>query len=185
MQIQYRMATVADIESILALHARYQVDSIHPNDKADGFVTTAFNQTQLTDLIESEQGLFVAQQDTTIIAYAMAASWTFWSQWPMFAHMIKELDKDQLQQVSLSVENSYQYGPVCVDKAYRGQGVFEGIFFFALQQMHSRYPILVTFINKINPRSFAAHTKKAKLQVIKEFEFNQNQYYELACFTKP
>ncbi len=51
-------------------------------------------------------------------------------------------------------------------------------------EMSCRYPILVTFINKINPRSYAAHMHKAKLDVIQEFEFNNNHYYELACLTK-
>ena len=50
--------------------------------------------------------------------------------------------------------------------------------------MSQRYPIMVTFINKINPRSFEAHVRKVNLDVIQEFEFNDNQYYELACHTQ-
>jgi hypothetical protein len=83
----------------------------------------------------------------------------------------------------LSVENSYQYGPVCVDKEYRGSGVLEKIFDFARENMAKRFPILVTFINKINPRSYEAHTKKLKLEVIKEFSYNNNNYYELVYDT--
>ncbi|SFV57662.1 Acetyltransferase, GNAT family [hydrothermal vent metagenome] len=49
--------------------------------------------------------------------------------------------------------------------------------------MSKRYPILVTFVNKINPRSYAAHTKKLGLTVIQEFEFNDNHYYELVYDT--
>lgn len=183
MNIQFRAAKTDDIEQILKLHARYQVNTINEEDKADGFITTAFDKQQLTELIEQEQGLFVALKGTEIVAYVMAASWGFWSRWPMFAHMIKDLPNLQYQGQTLSTENSYQYGPVCVDKSVRGQGVFEGIFDFALQAMSTRYPILITFINKINPRSFAAHTKKVNLDVIQEFEFNNNQYHELACLT--
>ena len=49
--------------------------------------------------------------------------------------------------------------------------------------MAKRFPILVTFINKINPRSYEAHTKKLKLEVIKEFSYNNNNYYELVYDT--
>ena len=49
--------------------------------------------------------------------------------------------------------------------------------------MAKRFPILVTFINKINPRSYAAHTKKLGLTVIQEFEYNNNHYYELVYDT--
>ncbi|NVK25446.1 MAG: GNAT family acetyltransferase [Gammaproteobacteria bacterium] len=183
MAFDYRIATLDDIPQILQLHYRYQVDSISEEDKADGFITTAFTEAQLTELIEQEQGLFIGEQDQQIVAYAMAASWQFWSRWPMFAHMIKDLESNTYQGFTLTVDNSYQYGPVCVDKSFRGQGVFEGVFEFALKSMAKRYPVLVTFINKINPRSFAAHTQKVRLDVIKEFEFNDNQYYELACLT--
>lgn len=179
----YRLATTEDIEEVLKLHYRYQVDSISDEDKVDGFITTAFTAEQLKDLIELESGLFVAVQDKNIVAYAMAASWQFWSQWPMFALMIKKLPETKYQGFRLSVENSYQYGPVCVDKSVRGQGAFEGVFFFALDAMKSRYPVLVTFINQVNQRSYIAHTKKVGLEVTREFVYGENHYYELARLT--
>lgn len=184
MEIEVRIAKIEDIPKVLELHFKYQVDSILEEDKKDGFVTTAFTKGQLSELIEIEHGLFVATSGGSIVAYAMAASWQFWSRWPMFAHMIKGLPNLHFAGHKLSTENSYQYGPVCVDKSVRGKGVFERIFQFSLGEMSKRYPVLVTFINKINSRSFKAHTKKAGLSVIQEFEFNNNQYYELACLTK-
>jgi hypothetical protein len=42
----------------------------------------------------------------------------------------------------------------------------------------------VTFVNKTNNRSYEAHTRKLGLDVIQEFEFNNNLYYEMACLTK-
>lgn len=181
--MQARLATVADISEVLDLHFRYQVDSIAAEDKQDGFITTAFTEAQLVELIESENGLSVITKDGCIVAYAMAASWQFWARWPMFAHMIKELPSLTYQGYQLNTDNSYQYGPVCVDKSVRGQGALEMVFEFSLQQMSSKYAVLVTFINKINPRSYTAHTKKVGLQVIQEFSYNNNQYYELACLT--
>ena len=183
MERVFWLAKMHEIEEILKLHYKYQVDSIDEDDKKDGFITTAFNDVQLSELIDRERGLFVATKENKIVAYAMAASWGFWSRWPMFAHMIKDLPNLQYAGQTLSTNNSYQYGPVCVDKSVRGQGVFEGIFSYALQEMAGRYPILVTFINKINPRSFTAHTQKVGLDVIQEFEYNNNQYHELACLT--
>ena len=183
MGMAYRAATQDDIAAVLALHFKNQVDSMAEEDKQDGFITTAFTQQQMQALIRDENGLFVAELDDEIVAYAMAASWQFWSQWPMFAYMVDDLHTVEYQGIQLSVENSYQYGPVCVDKRVRGSGVFEGVFQFALEQMAKRYAVLVTFINKINARSYAAHTQKVGLDVVKEFEYNGNNYYELACLT--
>jgi len=181
--VEYRLAKVEDIENVLELHFRYQVDSILEEDKKDGFVTTAFTKDQLSDLICKEQGLFIAIKDEKIVAYVMAASWQFWSIWPMFAHMIKDLQNLKYLNQELSTENSYQYGPVCIDKSVRSTGVLENIFDFAREKMSKRYPILVTFVNKINPRSYEAHQRKLGLNVIQEFEFNNNSYYEMVYDT--
>ena len=181
--LELKIAELNDIEDTLKLHYRYQVDSISEEDKKDGFVTTPFTHDQLQALIEQEQGLFIAKKDVEIVAYVMAASWQFWSAWPMFAYMIEHLGELKYLGQRLSVENSYQYGPVCIDKSVRGSGVLEQIFEFAREEMAKRYPILVTFINKINPRSYAAHTKKLGLEVIQEFEYNNNNYYELVYDT--
>jgi hypothetical protein len=49
--------------------------------------------------------------------------------------------------------------------------------------MKKRFPILITFINQINHRSFHAHSVKLGLEVIKIFDFNGNHYYELGYDT--
>ncbi|WP_027709439.1 GNAT family acetyltransferase [Zooshikella ganghwensis] len=182
--MQFKVAEIEDIESTLALHYKYQIDSIEEQDKESGFVTTAFTKEQLKHLIEKEQGLFIAKDDNKVVAYVMAASWQFWSAWPMFAHMIKDLPNLTYRGQTLSIDNSYQYGPICIDKHLRGRGTLEAIFDFAKQEMSKRYPILVTFINKVNSRSFEAHTRKLGLDVIQEFTYNNNHYYELACLTQ-
>lgn len=181
--MEFTVADISDIDGVLRLHSLYQIDSIAEEDKQDGFITTAFSKEEMTELVSKEQGLFIAKVDGQVIAYAMAASWTYWSKWPMFAFMVKGLSSLSYDNQTLSIDNSYQYGPVCVHKAYRGSGVFEQIFAFALKSMSARYPILVTFINKINQRSYAAHVGKVGLDVLQEFEFNNNSYYELACKT--
>ncbi|WP_139921111.1 GNAT family N-acetyltransferase [Hymenobacter sp. DG01] len=178
--MQLKLARLEDIDGVLALHRKYQLATIAEEDKADGFVTTAFTREQLTQLIEQEQGLSIALHEGQVVAYVMAASWQFWSVWPIFAFMIEQLPTLTYAGRPLSTANSYQYGPVCVDKAYRGSGLLGRIFDFSRAQMASRYPVLVTFINRINGRSYAAHTRKLGLEVIREFEFNGNQYYELA-----
>lgn len=181
--MKYRIAVVEDIPSVLELHAKYQVSTIKEEDKKDGFVTTAFSTQELEELITQEQGLFIGIENEKVMAYVMAASWQFWSRWPMFAHMIKDLHNLTYLGQTLSIENSYQYGPICIDKSVRGTEVLPEIFDFAREEMSKRYPILVTFVNKINPRSYEAHKRKLGLEVIQEFEFNGNNYYEMVYDT--
>lgn len=181
--MEFLIATETDIDEVLQLHSRYQIDGIAEEDKADGFVTTAFSREELEQLIDEEQGLFIARIDGEVVAYVMAASWQYWSKWPLFVYMIGGLPQLNYNGIQLNTDNSYQYGPVCVDKSVRGSGVLEQLFAFALKQMAKRYRVLITFVNRQNPRSFAAHTRKLGLDVIASFEFNGNRYYELACLT--
>ncbi|MBK1650151.1 GNAT family N-acetyltransferase [Rhabdochromatium marinum] len=182
--MKLKNAELSEIDDILRLHYKYQIDSINEEDKADGFVTTSFTKEQMADLIQKENGLFIAKIDGQVVAYAMAASWDFWSLWPMFEYMISNLPSLEYHGQTLSIDNSYQYGPICIDKSVRGTGVLEKIFEFAKNKMSERYSILVTFVNKTNERSYQAHKRKLGLDVIQEFKFNGNDYYQMACLTR-
>lgn len=179
-----RFANHDDIEGVLALQSKYHIKTISVEDKKDGFVTTLFTRDQLANLIDAENGLSVATEGSQVVAYVMAASWEYWSAWEFFRFMIEGLPALEYAGHRLGTDNSYQYGPVCVDREYRGTGVLGSIFDFSMKSMAERYPVLVTFINKVNPRSLASHTRKLGLDVISEFEFNNNQYAELACLTR-
>mgnify|MGYP001179147263 FL=1 len=179
----YRNAVIKDIPAISELQKKYHIATISEEDKPDGFVTTLFTEEQFRELIEQENGIAVAYDGDKIAAYAMAASWEYWSKWPIFQYMIEDLPNIEYMGQILSVKNSYQYGPICIDKDYRGTEVLPKIFDFSRIQMKNRYPILITFINHINTRSYNAHTKKIGLDVIKSFVFNNNNYYELGYDT--
>ncbi|HLR21968.1 MAG TPA: GNAT family acetyltransferase [Tissierellaceae bacterium] len=181
--MEYRNATFNDIGSVKELQEEYHVSTISDIDRPDGFVTTLFTEKQFKELIQEENGLVVACDGDKIVGYAMAASWEYWSEWPLFQYMIKDLSNTTYLGETLSTENSYQYGPICIHKDYRGTKVLPNLFEFSRIQMKERYPILITFINHINPRSYRAHSKKLDLDTIKDFEFNNNQYYELGYDT--
>lgn len=177
-----QLADLRDVPKILQLHYQYHLDSITPEDKAHGFVTTPFTTTQLERLVD-ERGIVIALNEGRVLAYVMAASWTFWSQWPMFTYMEQELPKLNFRGRQLNNTNSYQYGPVCIAREFRGDGLLQHLFECSRQEMMTRYPFLVTFINKKNPRSYAAHTRKIGLEVIHEFNYNGGEFYELAYDT--
>jgi hypothetical protein len=77
------------------------------------------------------------------------------------------------------VSDNFQYGPVCIDRAWRGSGAFPQLFQTMSSNLAAKYPIGVTFINQINQRSLKAH-RKLKLEIIDEFQFNDAAYYSLA-----
>ena len=181
--MEYRNARIEDIPAVSELQQKYHVSTISEEDRPDGFVTTLFSEEQFKELIEKENGLAIACDGDKVVGYAMAASWDYWSAWPLFQHMIKDLPSTEYLGQVLTLDNSYQYGPIAVDAGYRGTDLFPNLFEFSKEHMSKGYPLLITFINKINPRSYAAHVDKLGLDIIKEFQFNNNNYYELGFDT--
>ena len=177
------LAAMEDMEGIFSLLKANHISHIQESDKADGFVTTNLSSEQLTALITREQGVTIAKEGRKVLAFAMAAPWSFWREWPLFAYMIEKLPEFQLGGQTLTIENSYQYGPICIDKSVRGTGVFEQVFYASLAGMRNRYPMMATFINQINHRSYAAHTRKVPMTAVGTFQFNQNNYFLMACPT--
>ena len=176
-------ATLNDMDGVLALLKANHVSSMTEEEKKNGFVTTNMTVEQMTRLISDEDGVTVAKDGDRVVAFALAASWDYWKEWPFFQNMIGLLPDNIFNGEALSTQNSYQYGPVCVDKNYRGTGVFEKVFFASLEGMEKRFPYMATFVNQVNPRSFAAHTRKALMTEVSTFSYNNNNYWLLACKT--
>lgn len=181
--MEIRLATMEDFDGILALLKANHVSNLTEEEQKEGFVTTNFTREQMETLILQEKGVIIAVDEGKVVAFATAAPWAFWAQWPLFTYMIEHLGEYSFGGVTLTEENSYQYGPVCVDKAYRGTGLFAEVFYASLASMEARFPIMATFINQVNPRSYAAHTRKVSMDTSGTFPFNGNNYYFMACST--
>lgn len=184
-----RHATVADMPGIRALLKKYHRDTISDKDRPGGFVTTAITDEQLTDLIEKENGVMIivrpsdAPSPDEVLAFCFAAPWEFWKSWPLFAYMIEIMPEYEFEGKNVVVEDTYQYGPICVDTSIRGTGAFADLFYASLTDFKDRFPVMITFVNSINGRSENAHNNKAHMQTIGTFDFNDNHYLMMAIRT--
>lgn len=178
-----RTGKICDISGILSLQERNLYSNLSETDHPNGFVTTSFTFAQLEKLL-IEEGIFVAVSNNKVVGYAMAGSWKFFSQWPIFPYMSARLSTLRFMKSVIDTENSFQYGPVCIDVSYRGSALFPLMFEKLRIELSKRYPIGITFINRVNQCSFAAHNRKLGMQVIDQFEFDGRQYHVLAFDTK-
>ncbi|MGL3001625.1 N-acetyltransferase family protein [Flavobacterium sp. RSSB_23] len=174
-----KKATEEDIPGIVALHKANLVVNLTEVEKQGGFVTTALTVAQIQTVIQ-HHGLFIAKNEDAIIGFIFAADWEFFTQWPIFEYMIQLFPSFSFKNFDVTTTNSFQYGPICIDKNYRGQGIITELFEYMRIQMKEKYPLSLTFINKTNIPSYKAHTEKLAWEVIDEFHFNNNSYYVLA-----
>jgi hypothetical protein len=177
-------ATLADLDNIKSLQEKYHVSNLTEAEKQQkGFVTMRVTDEQFTVLIE-RKGVFIAVENNELAAYALTSNWDFYRQWPIITVMEAVLpDFLPVNGVKLTVENSFQYGPVCIDEAFRGRDILTLLFDKISAFYKKDYAFATTFINKKNERSMRAHNKRTPLSIIGEFSFNDNEYYALACPT--
>lgn len=186
--MEIRLAGTGDIEGIKLLLKKYHRDTISEEDRPDGFVTTAITDEQLTELIEKEKGVTIIAEPACegsdqVLGFCFAAPWEFWSAWPLFRHMMEIIPEHVFEGKNLIVSDTYQYGPICVDRSIRGTGAFEDLFFASLAQFRDRFPVMLTFVNQINGRSENAHSNKAHMETVGTFDFGGNHYYLMAIRT--
>jgi hypothetical protein len=182
MSLIIRVAQESDFDDILDLQSRNLYVNLPPTELAGGFVTTPFTVDLLRRLL-SQIGVFIAEDNGIISGYLLAGDWEFFSQWEIFQMMLDRLPELRFQGREITADNSFQYGPICIDRSSRGSEIFPQIFDLMRSNFAPKFPIGVTFINKLNQRSFAAHTRKLDLKIIDEFELNGNSFYTLAFWT--
>ncbi|MFT4740847.1 MAG: hypothetical protein ACI9XJ_002469 [Marivirga sp.] len=178
--IKTRAANKHDIVGVLSLQEKNLYSNLNEDERENGFVTTPFTVNQIKEIIQ-QNGLFIAiNEHQIIIAYVFAGSWEYFKQWDIFNFMVSRFSQYSLNKQEITTENSFQYGPVCIDKNYRGNGLLNLIFEEMRIEFHKKYPLSVTFINKVNAISEKAHTKKLGWEIIDQFTFNNNTYIGLA-----
>ncbi len=176
--------TTDDLTKILELQEKYHVDNLSETEKMDkGFVTTRFTPAQLVELIQAQGAFIAVTDDNQLAGYALSGTWEFFSQWPIFPLMLTRLPSIRYHNEELTTANSFQYGPVCIDDAFRGKDVLKQLFEAVLRHYQAKFPFVCTFINQKNGRSVKAHTTKLPLDIIDTFPFNNNTYYTLASHT--
>ena len=183
-----RHASVDDMEGVKALLRKYHRDTISDEDRPDGFVTTAITDEQLAELIEKENGVMIIAEPSdegpdAVLGFCFAAPWEFWSAWPLFRYMMEVIPGYEFEGKKLVLGDTYQYGPICVDRSIRGTGAFEELFFASLADFRDRFPVMLTFVNSINGRSENAHNNKARMETVGTFDFNDNHYLLMAIRT--
>ncbi|QAA81053.1 GNAT family acetyltransferase [Aequorivita sp. H23M31] len=177
--VNTRMGNRGDIDGILALQSKYLYSNLSEEERKQGFVTTPFTKEQLEEIIKQD-GIFIGEKDDNIIAYVFAGSWRYFEPWEIFNYMVSRFPNLSFEGRAITTINSFQYGPVCIEESFRGKGLFNQIFEEMRLEFRKKYPISVTFINKINVISEKAHTKKLGWKIIDEFQFNNNTYIALA-----
>lgn len=148
-----------DLPGILDLQKRNLPAHLGEDEiKSQGFVTVVHSAGDLRKLNAIERSI-IAKNNDTVIAYLLAMTAASKADIPVLIPMFDMFEKIQLNNKPVSQYNYLVVGQVCVDKAYRGQGVLDNCYAAYRDHFQQTYDFAITEISLRNQRSIRAHQR--------------------------
>ena len=157
MMLYKQVTTTEELDQVLELQFRNLKQHI-PLAEKEGFVTLQHSQEVLA-LMHAIQPSVIAVDKGKVIGYALVMDHACRALVPALEPMFSILDTIELNGKPLLQNRFYVMGQVCIDKAYRGTGVFAALYEKHRELFCQQYDFVVTEISAGNPRSLHAHEK--------------------------
>jgi len=149
-------------EELLQIHhlnqANYRQYITQEEKDKEGFVSW-FYPLQLLQQTQARAPHIIVKDDDKVIAYALTLLKEEAAFHADLDAMFNNLANVTYQGKLLTNYNIYCMGQVCIDKAWRGKGVFGMLYNQHKQLFSTRFDMLITEISVSNPRSQKAHEK--------------------------
>ncbi len=164
-----------DLEGILSLQKINLAASLTKDEiQSEGFVTVDHSYDQLAKLNDQERHV-IAKDNEKVIGYLLAMTKQCRSDIPVLIPMFQLFDTVSYNGKKISECNYLVVGQVCVDKAYRGQGVLDHCYGAYRAYYHSKYDFAITEIASTNLRSLKAH-KRVGFKEINTFVSDETKW---------
>lgn len=146
-----------DLRKILALQAINQHDAVSPEVAHNQGFVTVIHPFEVLKAMDTAEGQIIAKDGDILAGYALVMPRSFRTLVPVLQPMFDTLDT--LLYKGKPLENFYVMGQICVAEAYRGQGVFDGLYAAHKSLLAQKYEVCITEISARNPRSLRAHER--------------------------
>jgi len=150
--IYKRVETNQELHQILELQRINIPEVISENEKqAEGFVTV-HHTFEILKTMNDTCAHVIAISNNKVIGYALCMLKVFKEDIEVLRPMFQQIDN------CLQAEETYfVMGQICIDKTYRKQGVFRGMYGFMKHEMDAAFDMIITEVDAENTRSLNAH----------------------------
>jgi len=160
MIIYTRSTSDKELHQILNLQQNNLPVSVSEEEqKAEGFVTVQ-HSFELLKAMHNKCPHTLAKDGDKVVAYALSMHPDFGDRIevlkPMFFELKSAVDSAS-ETFSLTSDNFIVMGQICVDKAYRKQGIFRKLYDTMRSELIPPFSSIITEVNAKNNRSLAAH----------------------------
>lgn len=148
-----------DLEGIIALQKLNLRTDLSPEEiKEQGFVTVSHSLDDLAKMHQHEPNI-IAKDGNQVIAYVLGMTEQSKNDIPRLVEMYESFDHILYKGKSVAEYKYIVVGQVCVDKNFRGQGLFDRSYEAYKHYFQGNYEFAITEIATINLRSMKAHQR--------------------------
>lgn len=153
MTLAYKQVDNKDeLQQILALQKRNLPDQLSADEREqEGFVTVS-HTLELLERMNNRCPHIIAKEKGKVVGYALCMH-------PFFAGEIEVLKPmfAQIKSLGIPSENYLVMGQICIDKDYRGRGVFRRLYAEMKKVVQPVFGQIITEVDAANNRSLQAH----------------------------
>ncbi len=169
-ELTFRRAETQDFDLMVELQNQNLATRLSEEEKQQGFLSGSFTQAQFSNL-NDDIAVIVGLDESKLVGFLCASSIEFNQDFRLPAAMIARFQHVSYKGQVLSNYKSVVAGPVCVDRNYRGKGIFESMYEHLIQTVPAKYNLIAALVSTINPRSIRAH-EKVGLETVDTFDFD-------------
>ena len=158
------------LNKILQLQQANHKSNLSENEMTEqGFVTVMHTYEQLLAMHSIHPSIIVVDEDNnTLAGYALVMPKACASLVPVLVPAFESFSKLSYRQQPLDHRKWYLMGQICIEKNYRGLGVFQILYQAHKNFLAPLFDCCITTISTSNLRSISAH-KKVGFNTIHEF----------------
>ena len=148
-----------ELEQILSLQQKNLARNISREEAIEqGYVTVIHTPDQLRKMNQLAPAI-LAKNEEIVIGYALSMPISCSKLIPVLEPMFASFENLVYKSQPLKSYNYYVMGQVCIDKAYRGLGIFDRLYEGHKEIYSRQYDCIVTEVATRNTRSLKAHQR--------------------------
>ncbi|MDO7172938.1 GNAT family N-acetyltransferase [Mariniflexile sp. AS56] len=154
-----RAETNNELHQILALQKENHLDNLSANSKANKGFLTVMHSFEMLITMNTKASQIIAKDGDKVVAYALVMLKEFKNLVPVLIPMFENFEQIIFKGSKLSNFNYYVMGQICVDDAYKRQGVLNKLYLKHKEVYSKMFDYCVTEVSSSNIPSMLAHEK--------------------------
>lgn len=164
-----------ELQQILDLQSINLPKNISNSEAQEQGFVTVHHDLEILSAMNAKHPHIIAKDSDQVIGYTLVMLPEFGNKIPVLLPLFDKINQLSFNGDALQKTPYFVMGQVCVDKQYRGQGVFAGLYQQMKTEMSPHFKYIITEIATRNTRSMRAH-EKVGFKVIHVFSTPEEEW---------